>query len=112
MQTMVCSETSLIISSKSSIARSLDCCRTVPSPISVGLVQERDIPVHPLLERGEVGVVACLAQVFDLRLSEILILVTDRLRHVDVFNVRRAAESTEHGGDQVAEATRLAGADI
>src|SRR4051812_49042404 len=101
MQTMVCSETSLIISSKSSIARSLDCCRAVPLPISVGLVQERDIPIHPLLERDEVGVVACLAQVFDLRLSEILILMADRRRHVDIFDVRRAAECAKHRGDQV-----------
>src|SRR3954452_24965372 len=100
MQTMVCSETSLIISSKSSIARSLDCCRTVPSPISVGLVQKRDIPVYPLLERGEVGVGTFLAQFFVLRLSEILILIADRRRHVDIFDVRRAAECVKHRRDQ------------
>src|SRR6476660_2497919 len=112
MQTMVCSETSLRTSSKSSIARSLDYCRGMPSPISVGLVQERDIPIHPLLQRGEVGVVACFAQVFDLGLGEILVLIADRRRHVDIFDVRRVAERTEHGGDQITEAARLAGAYI
>src|SRR4029077_3791384 len=99
MQTMVCSETSLIISSKSNIARSLDCCRNVPSTISVGLVQERDIPIHPRLERDEVGVVACLAQVFDLRFREILILMADRRRHVDIFDVWRAAGAGEPRGE-------------
>src|SRR3981189_305061 len=112
MQTMVCSETSLITSSKSNIARSLDYCRAMPSPVSVGLVQERDIPIHPLLERGEVGVVACLAQVFDLRLGEILVLIADRRRDVDISDVRRAPECAEHGRDQVAEASRLTGADV
>jgi hypothetical protein len=56
-------------------------CRCLPSPIPVGLVEEeRDIAIHPLLERGEAGVVACPAQIFDLGLREILILAADRRR--------------------------------
>src|SRR5262245_10791042 len=89
-------------------------CRCLPpSAIAVGLVEEqRDIAIHPLLERGEAGVVACPAQTFDLGLREILILVADRRGHVDIVDVRLPAERAEHGGGQVTEAARLAGPDV
>src|SRR5499426_4829737 len=83
------------------------------SSVAVGLVQEQlDVPAHPFLERSEVGVVACPAQVFDLGLGEILVLIADRRRHVDIFDLRRAVERLEQRGDQVTEAARPAGADI
>src|SRR5215470_3056808 len=114
---------SLSASSKLNMARSSIDCRgaltfylqhpRAASPVPVGLIQERrDVLCHTLLERGEAGVVPCPAQVFDLCLREILVLVADRWRHVDIFDVRRVAECSEHGGDQGAEALRLAGAYI
>src|SRR5262249_14881902 len=88
-------------------------CRCLPSAIPVGLVEkERDIASHSLLEWGEVGVVACPAQVFDLGLREILILAADRRRHVDVFDSRLPAERAERGGDEITKAARLAGSDV
>src|SRR5947208_12675590 len=87
-------------------------CRCLPSPIPVRLVEEeRDIAIHPLLERGEAGVVACPAQIFDLGLREILILAADRRRHVDIFDSRLSAKRAEHGGDEITEAARLAGSE-
>src|SRR5262252_6221867 len=88
-------------------------CRCLRLPIPVGLVEEeRDIAIHSLLERGEAGVVACPAQIFDLGLREILILAADRRRHVDVFDSRLSAKRAEHGGDEITEAARLAGSNV
>jgi len=52
------------------------------------------------------------AQICCLRLGEILVAVADRSRHVDIFDRGLAAERREHRGHQVAEAARLAGADV
>src|SRR5215510_10624648 len=88
-------------------------CRCLSSPIPVELVQkQRDIAIHPLLEWGETGVVAYPAQLFDLGLGEILILVADRYGHVDISDIGLPAERAEHGGDQITEAARLASPDV
>src|SRR6516162_4444580 len=110
---MVCSEMSLSASSKLNMALSLD---DLPLPAVSDtdrpVEKERDIASHSLLERGEVGVVACPAQVFDLGLREILILAADCRRHVDIFDSRLPAERAERGGDEITEAARLAGSDV
>src|SRR6516165_12190971 len=83
------------------------------SPIAIGLVEEGiDIFRNRLFQRGEAAVVAGAAQIFDAGLGEILILVADRRRHVDIFDVRRAAERGEHGNDQITKAARRSGADV
>src|SRR5437764_6183350 len=106
-QTMVCSGMSLSASSK----LNMELLRL--SPIPIGLVQEQgNIAIHPLFERGEAGVVAGPAQVFDLGFREVLVLVADRRGHVDVIDGRLASERPEHCGNQIAEASRLAGADV
>src|SRR6266540_3178389 len=111
---MVCSGMSLNASSKLNMAliAGYPPVRR-PSSVPVRLIQEQgNIPVHPLLERGEAAVVACPAQIFDLGFGEILILLADRRRHIDVFDLRLSPERAEHGGDQIAKATRPARADI
>src|SRR5579883_2640142 len=71
-----------------------------------------DVTLDGLGQRHEACVIAGAAQVFDRALGEILVFAADRLRHLDVTDVRHASECREHRGNEVAEALRLAGPDI
>ena len=82
-------------------------------PVAVGTVEVRgDVVLHRRFERREASVVACPVQIFDLGLREILVLATDRRRHLDVLDVGGATSAANIGGDQVAERARRAGADV
>src|SRR5216683_2560027 len=83
------------------------------STVAVRTVQElSDITADRLFERREGAIVAGAAQVLHIALREVLIFVANRRRYIDIFDVRRSAERSEHGEHQVAKAARPAGADI
>ena len=63
----------------------------------------RDIARNRVLQRHEACIVAGTAQIFDLGLREILILIADKRRHVDIFDVGGLTERTKHRDDQIAE---------
>ena len=52
-----------------------------------------DVFADGVLERREAGVIARPAQILDIALREILVLAADRLRHVDIVDVGRAAQA-------------------
>src|SRR3984893_11029112 len=69
------------------------CDRPVVSTAAGRAVEEvLDIVPYRRLERREPGIVAGALQLLDRGLREILVAVADRGRHVDIFDVGRAAE--------------------
>src|SRR6185312_8122195 len=103
MHSTVCLETAESCLSKSNM----------PSPVTIGAVEIAGyVGCNRLLERREAGVIACPPQILDRALREILVLTADRIRHLDVFDIGRFPERLEHRRDHVAEAFRLAGADV
>ena len=82
-------------------------------PVAVVTVEiTGDVLADGGLKRRKARIIAGAPQALDPRLSEILILATDRLRHLDVFDVRRPTHRLEHGADHVAETLGLSGADV
>src|SRR5277367_404217 len=111
-QRIVCLETCRSASSKSNIAVPAPLTR-LSSPMAIGAIEiSADVTLHALLDRSEVSSKSGAAQIADLGLREILVGVADRSRHVDIFDFRFAAECREHSCHQIAEAARLAGANI
>src|SRR5688572_13467479 len=82
-------------------------------PVAIRAIEKAlHILLHRSFQRREACVVACIAQVLDPAFGEILISAANLIRHVDILDIRLAPERLEHGDDHVAEAARLAGADI
>src|SRR6476646_701116 len=76
--------------------------------VEVVLHIERD----RVLQRRESAIIAGAAQPIDFALREVLIAVAKRHGHVDILDIRLAAERGIGGEDQILEAARLAGSDI
>src|SRR5437016_4243185 len=66
------------------VAHSAEAIGAVEVPLDVGLDR--------LLQAGEAAVVTCTLQPIDIGLSEILIAVADRLRHLDILDFGSSAE--------------------
>ena len=63
-------------------------------PIAVVAVEiTGDVLADGSLERRKSGIVTGAAQPLDPRLGEVLILSADRLRHIDVFDIRRLTQT-------------------
>src|ERR1700733_12980557 len=56
---------------------------------------------HSILERSNGQIIAGRKQLSNIGPSKILILVADRLRHVDVFDARLAAERRKYRASQL-----------
>src|SRR5579883_1829300 len=83
------------------------------SAITIRAVEEPGhIALDRLLERHERNIVAGAAQVLHVAPRKVLVFAANRLRHIDIFDVGRAAECAEHGLHQVAEAARHTSTDI
>src|SRR3979490_2008327 len=84
MQRIVCSDTR-------SMAVSMSYMRCfLVSPVAVGGVEIRgDVTLDRVRQRREARVIARAAKIFDRGFREILVIVADRRRHLDVFDVGR-----------------------
>src|SRR3981189_3106736 len=107
MQRIVCSDTR-------SMAVSMSYMRCfLVSPVAVRGVEIRgDVTLDRVRQRREARVIARAAKIFDRGMGEILAIVGDRPRRIDVVDVWRAPERRIQPGDQVAKALPLSAARI
>src|ERR1700761_7574725 len=93
--------------SKSNIlARSL---LAAPSAETIGAVEEvAHVGANRIFQRREAAIISGARELIDLALGEVLVAVANRDGHIDIFDVRLAAERRVSSEHEILETARLA----